>query len=468
MTDIVNDNDVDFFAPSSSLFATNFPCELEHIPRVEQQDFLKLTYTSYRRLGTLNLDNPHQAVLAYYSNGPIRPLERTKYNVETRKYLNTYGLKIFLTEPLCSHIVDDPKGSLFYHNFNFGFYSEFYNERMPKRRYRSKELDSIFHHIRENALTNVTVATCDYNVDKYYPLYNDYMKVVYEDLFLKDLRIYDNVGNMKKTEIKKRFICPTWRYTTARWMASSLLNKMDCYLSWYFAAGENFGEGTTWATKEDFEKYAPDLYERVVQGARDLNRVTPLCLDIKADAATHIPDGAAHHYPQHLRNQKLTDGMNPIAINEVYQPLEELYQHTFVSVQTESRFAQPTGNWSEKAIQAIQFRTPFIMLAPPYTLQCMREVYGYKTFNKWWDESYDLEENHLKRFKKIIDILDWIETLPYDKLLEMHNEMHSVLEYNFWKAVDNTQTGCQTPAPDPEQAVSMSWDSEWSKEEFKK
>ncbi len=460
-----NENNVDFFAPTSSLFAHNSPFNFSEIPNVMAQDFLRLTFESYGRLGTLSLEDPKCIVYAYYSNGPIRPLERQKHSVAERKYLNKHGLKIFLTEPLCSHIVDDPKGELFYHNFNFGFYSEFYNKELPTDRIRSKELDSIWKYVRENALTNVTVATCDYNVEKYYTLYKNEMTIIYDDLFLRDMRIYDNITLDYKKEIKKRTICPTWRYTTARWLLSSILHEQDCYLSWYFAVGENFGDGSTWARKQDFDKWAPELHERIVKGTRQLNRKLPLCLDIEAHAPTQIPDGAAHHYPQFIVNQKLNDGMNPVAINEVYQPLDERYQHTFLSIQAESRFAQPTGNWSEKVIQAIQHRTPFIIVAPPFTLQCMKEA-GYRTFDKWWDESYDTETNHLKRFKKIVEIIDWVETKSYEELFEIYQEMFPVLEHNFWNAVDNTQTGTMSGAADPENAVSVSWDSEWSKEEF--
>lgn len=462
-----NENNVDFFAPASSLYVHNNPWPLSEIPSVDDQEFLTLTFESYTRLGTLRLADPKCVVYAYYSNGPIRPIERQKHSVEERKYLNKHGLKIFLTEPLCSHIVDDPKGQLFYHNFNFGFYSEFYNEELPTNRIRSKELDSIWKYVRENALTNVTVATCDYNVNKYYTLYNNEMTVIYDDLFLRDMRIYDNITLGYKKEIKKRTICPTWRYTTARWLLSSILHEQDCYLSWYFAVGENFGDGSTWARKKDFDEFAPDLHERIVEGTKKLNKKLPLCLDIAATGATMIPDGAAHHYPQHIVNQKLNDGMNPVAINEVYQPLDERYQHTFLSIQAESRFAQPTGNWSEKVIQAIQHRTPFIIVAPPFTLQCMKEA-GYRTFDKWWDESYDTETNHMIRFKKIVDIIDWVESKSYEELFEIYQEMKPVLEHNFWTAVDNTQTGTMSSAADPDQAVSISWDSEWSKEEFKK
>ena len=188
-------------------------------------------------------------------------------------------------------------------------------------------------------------------------------------------------------------------------------------------------------------------------------------MDIDATQGTQIPDGAAHHYPEHLVNKKFNEGMNPVAVNEVHQPLEQIYQHTFLSIQAESRFAQPTGNWSEKVIQAVQYRTPFIIVAPPFTLQCMRDA-GYRTFDKWWDESYDTETNHLLRFKKITDILNDIQNKSHDELFEIYQDMEKVLEHNFWNAVDNTQTGTMSAAMDPDNAVSISWESEWSNKEF--
>lgn len=460
-------SDVDFYSPDVSLYAYNFPegVELEHIPNVRDQDFLAMTFNSYSRLGTLQLDNHCQAVLAYYSNGPILALERQKYDVKTRKHLNKYGLKIFLTEPLCSYIDGDNKGNLFYHNFNFGFYSEFYNEGNDPKKFRAKELDSIFKHVRENALTNVTVSTCDFEVDIHYPLYKNYMKLTCEDLFLRDIRIYDNISMEPKGKITKKFICPTWRYTTSRWLLASLMSEMDCYLSWYFAVAPNFLEATTWATSEEFKKYAPDLLPRVNKATKDLMRKSPICLDIPAEAATLLREHAAHNYPKHLASEKLNEGMNPIAINEAHQPLDKLYNHTFVSVQIESRFAQPTGNWSEKLIQAVQYKTPFILVAPPHTLRYLK-TFGYETFDKWWDESYDEEENHMIRFKKIVEVIDYIQSLSYTKLNKIIKEMQPILEHNFMQAIDNTQTGTLSASPDPSKAVSISWGSEWAKNEF--
>jgi hypothetical protein len=93
----------------------------------------------------------------------------------------------------------------------------------------------------------------------------------------------------------------------------------------------------------------------------------------------------------------------------------------------------------------------------------MKEA-GYKTFDKWWDESYDEEENHMLRLKKIVDIIDWIETLSYDRLFEIYQDMLPILEYNLRVAVDNTQTGTMTETDN--KLIHMQWQSEWANKEF--
>ena len=105
----------------------------------------------------------------------------------------------------------------------------------------------------------------------------------------------------------------------------------------------------------------------------------------------------------------------------------------------------------------------FILLAPPHTLKAMKAD-GYKTFDKWWDESYDEEENHVLRLKKIVEIIDWIDGLSYKVLLKMYKEMEAVLNFNFQIAVDNTQTGAISKSDN--NFTHVSWQSEWSKKNF--
>ena len=54
---------------------------------------------------------------------------------------------------------------------------------------------------------------------------------------------------------------------------------------------------------------------------------------------------------------------------------------------------------------------------------------GFKTFNQWWDESYD-EYSNYTRILKIKELLDKIFTWDQDKLHQTLNEMLDILEYN--------------------------------------
>jgi L-cysteine desulfidase len=55
---------------------------------------------------------------------------------------------------------------------------------------------------------------------------------------------------------------------------------------------------------------------------------------------------------------------------------------------------------------------------------------GFKTFNHWFDESYDDEPNSDKRSLMITNILKQFDEMPLDKLKTIRDEMKSVCEHN--------------------------------------
>tara|TARA_R100001509_G_scaffold152670_2_gene113100 strand:- start:251 stop:598 length:348 start_codon:yes stop_codon:yes gene_type:complete len=72
---------------------------------------------------------------------------------------------------------------------------------------------------------------------------------------------------------------------------------------------------------------------------------------------------------------------------------------------------------------------PIIQFAPHKTLEVMKQ-YGFKTFDKWWDESYDNEKDDWKRLQMIMDLV--LEISEYDKkdLLHMYEDMKETLQHN--------------------------------------
>ena len=73
---------------------------------------------------------------------------------------------------------------------------------------------------------------------------------------------------------------------------------------------------------------------------------------------------------------------------------------------------------------------PFIIFGNPHTLKKLKEL-GYKTFDKWWDESYDNEIDTNKRFDKIVNILEHISESDMDKCFQIKNEMKEILIHNY-------------------------------------
>lgn len=81
---------------------------------------------------------------------------------------------------------------------------------------------------------------------------------------------------------------------------------------------------------------------------------------------------------------------------------------------------------SEKTYHCINSKTPFLLCGQPFTLKHLREI-GFKTFNDYWDESYDEELNTDKRGDMICNVIDQIE-VDYKKLFK---DVQHILEHNY-------------------------------------
>ena len=56
---------------------------------------------------------------------------------------------------------------------------------------------------------------------------------------------------------------------------------------------------------------------------------------------------------------------------------------------------------------------------------------GFKTFDKFWDESYDQETSDHTRISKLIDIVKQISSRSESELLNLFDEMLPVIEHNY-------------------------------------
>ena len=111
---------------------------------------------------------------------------------------------------------------------------------------------------------------------------------------------------------------------------------------------------------------------------------------------------------------------------------------TFVNIVTETLTEKDVVFITEKTYKPIYVCQPFIIVGNTYTLKKMKEL-GFKTFDKWWDESYDNELDLEKRINKITKVLEEIASWDLEKCTTMRNEMKEILIHNYNQMLDKSE-----------------------------
>jgi hypothetical protein len=109
--------------------------------------------------------------------------------------------------------------------------------------------------------------------------------------------------------------------------------------------------------------------------------------------------------------------------------LDELTSALF-HVVTETVYFDSKLHLTEKVFKPIVSKRPFFLVATPGSLAYFKS-YGFRTFDRWIDESYDQEPDHYIRIEKITFELAKLCAMSPALLKQMHIEMQEILEYNF-------------------------------------
>jgi hypothetical protein len=84
---------------------------------------------------------------------------------------------------------------------------------------------------------------------------------------------------------------------------------------------------------------------------------------------------------------------------------------------------------TEKVIKPIVAMQPFVLLGQQGSLNDLKQM-GYKTFDHWWDESYDSIPSSKIRMHYVADLFKHIQSLSNNQIAEMHYDMLPTLEHN--------------------------------------
>jgi len=105
-------------------------------------------------------------------------------------------------------------------------------------------------------------------------------------------------------------------------------------------------------------------------------------------------------------------------------------QASFIYVVTETCYWERKCHLTEKIFKPIVSRMPFILIGPAHNLKYLRS-YGFETFGRWINESYDDIEDPVLRMQAIGQVLEDLCNKSLSELESMLRRMEDVLEYNY-------------------------------------
>lgn len=123
------------------------------------------------------------------------------------------------------------------------------------------------------------------------------------------------------------------------------------------------------------------------------------------------------------QDQFITNGSQTIdAIPELME--------SFLHVVTETCFWETKDHLTEKIFKPIVAKQPFVLLGCANNLKYLKS-YGFKTFNPWWDESYDAIQDPIQRLEAVVKIINDISAMSNEDLEAMLRGMKYVLDHNY-------------------------------------
>ena len=135
-----------------------------------------------------------------------------------------------------------------------------------------------------------------------------------------------------------------------------------------------------------------------------------------------------HEFKSVEENYEFNDKETEYFKNEKFN-IDVFYKNSFCSIVSESEYENDILFFTEKIVKPILMYHPFIVFSSPFYLKTLKE-FGFKTFDRWWDESYDIELDYKKRIEKIIKSVNPINSKSKEELIIIKKEMEDTLIHN--------------------------------------
>ena len=171
----------------------------------------------------------------------------------------------------------------------------------------------------------------------------------------------------------------------------------DNYFS--FLQNENFYDGTDW-----------------FQGLKDDNEYKHEFMD---DCISKLPIT--------LDTNDWKGGYSGFRTNDTFK--KELFLNSCINIVTETSFQYNELFLSEKILKPIVMYQPFIVFSSVHYLKRLKEI-GFKTFDAFWDESYDDVEDWEDRYNKVLLLILELNNKSIDELNNLYKNLKHICIYN--------------------------------------
>lgn len=307
------------------------------------------------------------------------------------------------------------------------------NEKHELKNIRCLELDSLNQWVADNDIKNLIVYCTDYKSCEFY-------KDIYPNLTLKEMDLFvswyctrymallERGESLQLTQdeyirpelITKKFWSGAWRYDPSRHFITAYLAGKDMIkdnnVSFYFKVSNPEFKRRMWFGWKEFSLKYPSISEILLEGNTKLQELVPLSIEIAEPAGLD----------EYATDPEADGGGKNVRKN--HDPINS-YLESFCAIVQETRVTQPWANISEKTLNAMKNYRPFVIAGAPGTLKMLKDM-GFKTFEKWWDESYDNIVSNKDRMVKLCETIDYINSFSIEEMQEMYKEMIPILKHN--------------------------------------
>ena len=292
------------------------------------------------------------------------------------------------------YVISNPFESFMEDNLLMKIHQYFNNQRIP--------------------LSQVIYATCSPNGTE---IYNSFCKRhnIVPEMRCEFLPIYaSNLKRETRRGLKynpgprnKDFLCFNRRYRDHRIMFGLMLEKYNLLDKFYFSLNKVRPESGT------------DFLNCVIEDRY-------LEVDPRLGLTQEIVNSLYKKLPLILDTTDF-NGLNSTLVNDA---ISNLYNTSLVHIISETNFFTPVIHQTEKTIKPISNLQPFIMLGSPNSLKSIKDM-GFKTFSRFWDESYDTEYDNNVRLLKITELCKTISEWSPQRKIDFTFEVKEIVDYNY-------------------------------------